>query len=466
MKVITAKKQSKTIFGESAPVINREERRNLGRSAWQKVPHAKQGIWKVPASTRDPLEILEASNADRVPELIPIRYGRMLASPFTFYRGSAAVMASDLSYTASSGIEVQCCGDCHILNFGAFATPERNIIVDMNDFDETLRGPWEWDVKRLATSLVLAARSSGFSDAFGRELAQVMGQAYREQMAEYSKMSILDVWYSRLDFQTMVDRITESELRKRSTKFLEDAIKKSSPETLLTKLTESDNGRVRFKDMPPLVYHSEMLDRIGAEKAGFESYRQSLGEERRALLDKFEIVDIALKVVGIGSVGTRCFVVLLAGSEADVLILQVKEARPSVLEPYVGKSQFPNHGQRIVVGQKVMQSASDLFLGWTRGRGGRHFYVRQLRDVKMSPNPAYWDKATLSRQSHIAGIILAKAHARSGDPAVLRGYLGKTDEFEIALSKFAVAYADQTEADHQRFVKACRSGKLKAEVIA
>lgn len=444
----------------------RAERKALGKIARQNAPLESHAKLHIPRSGRDIIAILEKSNTGRVKELVPIRYGRMLASPFTFYRGSAALMALDLADTPASGCTVQACGDCHIQNFGAFATPERKIVVDINDFDETLPAPWEWDVKRLAASLVLAATANEFTQDVGQEAAFIMARAYREYIAELSSMTLLEAWYSHVQANTIME-LSRSETRKRQEKQLKEALAKSSPEILMEKLTVTASGKVRFKDIPPLLCHVEGVSAGEQEKLAFEAYRKTLPEDRRVLLDKFEMVDIARKVVGIGSVGTLCGVILLASSEQDMLILQLKEARKSVLEPYAGASRYEHHGHRVVSGQKLMQAASDMFLGWTTGPRPphRHFYIRQLRDVKVGVNTTFWDKADFKILPALAGQILARAHARTGDASFLRGYLGKTDAFDEAISLYAIAYAKQTERDYRQFVKACKSGVLSAQSI-
>ena len=444
---------------------SRSERKEFGKAAREKTPLLSHAKPMISAHERDVVRILEDSNIGRLPDLVPLRYGRMLASPFNFFRGSAALMARDLSGTPVSGFIVQACGDCHIHNFGAFATPERSIVIDINDFDETLPAPWEWDVKRLAASLVLAARERGFSEDLGREAAWRMAQGYRQHLNELSSMSALQVWYSKISAESFLSRIG-ADTRHRVEQSLKAAAQKSSTEVLTEKLTVVSNGRMRFKDIPPLLCHMDDVTLGEETMKAFEDYRSTLAEDKRILLDKFELVDIARKVVGIGSVGTSCGVLLLAGAEKDVLVLQIKEARPSVLEPYAGASKFLHHGQRVVLGQKLMQAASDMFLGWTTGRNQakRHFFVRQLRDMKVGVNTAYWSKEDFKLNPVVAGEILARAHARAGDAAVMRGYLGKSEDFEDAIGKYGVAYAKQAERDYGVFVSACKSGVLKVQM--
>ncbi len=444
---------------------SRSERKEFGKAAREKTPLAAHAKPLISGQQRDVVQVLEDSNVGRLPDLIPLRYGRMLSSAFNFYRGSAALMAKDLAVTPNSGFIVQACGDCHIHNFGAFATPERRIVIDINDFDETLPAPWEWDVKRLSASLVLAAKDRGFSNDLAHEAAWLMAQSYRCYMNELSSMSALEIWYSQISAENFLARIG-ADTRKRVEQSLKDAAQKSSTEVLTEKYTVVTNGKLRFRDIPPLLCHLEDVTIDGETREAFESYRTTLTEEKRILLDKFDMVDIARKVVGIGSVGTSCGVLLLAGAENDVLILQIKEARQSVLEPYAGTSKFTHHGQRVVQGQKLMQAASDMFLGWTTGRkpAQRHFFVRQLRDMKVGVNTAYWNKDDFNSNPVVAGEILARAHARSGDAAIMRGYLGKSEAFEDAIGKYGVAYAKQTERDYSIFTNACKSGKLKVQM--
>ena len=464
----TGRSLSKSVsaaFSVVSGSATRQERREFGKAARERTPLESHSKTMVKRPDRSIVEVLETSNEGRIPELIPIRYGRMLQSPFTFYRGSAALMAMDLAQTQCSGITVQACGDCHIHNFGAFATPERKLVADINDFDETLPAPWEWDVKRLAASLVLAATSNGLSQDLGEKAARIMAKAYREQIAKLAELTSMEVWYSHIPISNVIARADEDS-RRRMQQQVKAAVEKSSSDVLMEKMTVVANGRLRFKDMPPLLCHIQEFQ-VGDETSlAFENYRNSLADDRRVLLDKFELVDIARKVVGIGSVGTICGVALLAGADNEALVLQIKEARASVLEPYVGKSKYSHHGQRVVCGQKLMQAASDMFLGWTTGRepARRHFFVRQLRDVKIGVNTGFWSKNDFEVFPVIAGEILARAHARSGDPAMLRGYLGKSEKFDEAMGAYAVDYAKQTEHDYHQFVRACKSGLLKAQV--
>jgi uncharacterized protein (DUF2252 family) len=389
----------------------------------------------------------------------------MLQSPFAFYRGTALNMVADLAGTPVTGLRVQACGDCHLLNFGMFATPERREIFDINDLDETLPAPWEWDVKRLATSFVLASRNNGLDKGSAADSVLACVRSYRRRMAEFSQMRVLDVWYSSLDVDKLMPQISDEQIRRRIEKQLAAARHQNVAEHDFPRLAEVVRRMPVIKDNPPLIYHgrerhhTELFSHV---KEAFARYRQSLEDDRRVLLDRFEVRDTAIKVVGIGSVGTRCGIMLLMAGTQDPLFLQVKEAHASVLEPYAGKSIYPNHGQRVVNGCRLMQSASDLFLGWTAGLQGRHYYIRQLRDMKIKMLVETFNRTDMLQYAKLCGWALARAHARSGEPAAISGYLGKSDKFDKAIAKFAMAYADQTERDHKLLKKAVRDGKLEA----
>ncbi len=439
---------------------SRDERIEAGKQVRAELPRELHSAWS-PRKGRDPVAVLETSNHDRLPDLVPVRYGRMLRSPFAFLRGAAALMASDLAGLPKTGIDAQACGDCHLLNFGLFATPERNLVFDINDFDETLPGPWEWDVKRLAASILVAGRDQGLSDEDGREGVRKCIRSYRERLREYSRKSPLEVWYSQLDIDTVIEMSPDDETRERREQ-LADKARKRIVEHLFPKIVDQVAGRYRFVDQPPILYHMTEPDFEGRLKAGFEEYRMSLPQERRVLLDRYRLEDFAVKAVGIGSVGTRCAVLLLFSEENHPLILQVKEARRSVLEPYCGKSDFDNQGQRVVLGQRLMQSSSDIFLGWVRSELGYDFYVRQLRDMKMTAPIEGVTAEQIKLYSELCGWTLSRAHAKSGDAATISGYLGKGDAFDEALTDFAVEYADQNEQDYEALIKAERSGRIHA----
>ena len=412
----------------------------------------------------DPLRLLEESNAGRLVELVPIRHGRMLRTPFTYYRGAALNMAADLAATPASGLRVQVCGDAHLLNFGAFATPERRVIFDINDLDETLPAPWEWDVKRLAASFVAACRNNGFGEGRARDVVMACVRSYRERMAEYSQMRALDVWYSRIDLKDLMATFEDKEASKRLEKRLAEARKRSVVEHDFPKLAAMAGKVPTIKDNYPLIYHPReqgAKDLLTRAREAFASYRESIQEDRRVLLDRYELKDIAIKVVGVGSVGTYCCVALLMAGQEDPLFLQVKEAHASVLEAYAGKSLHPNHGQRVVNGCRLMQAASDLFLGWTEGELGRHFYVRQLRDMKLGALAEFFSPVMMTQYAEACGWALARAHARSGSPAQLSGYLGKSDAFDKAIARFSVAYADQNERDYDVLKEAVKAGRVE-----
>jgi uncharacterized protein (DUF2252 family) len=442
---------------------SREERIQIGKSLRERLPRSRHAIWQPPAAGREPIEIIEASNRGRLQELIPIRYGRMLRSPFTFLRGSAALMAYDLATTPKTDIIVQACGDCHLLNFGFFATPERNLVFDINDFDETLPAPWEWDLKRLVVSFVIAGRDSDLSDRESKAAAIDCARSYREHLREYSRLSPLEVWYTRIGVEQVLEMAPDEKTRKIREQMMAKA-RERIIEHLYPKIVTQTAGRNRFVDQPPILYHVNEPDWETLVREGLEDYRQSLPEERRVLFDRYRLEDFALKVVGIGSVGTRCYIALFFSEDNHPLILQVKEACPSVLEPYTAKSQYENQGQRVVTGQRLMQSSSDIFLGWTQGRRGNNFYLRQLRDMKFSLPIEGVSAAQLQRYAEFCGWTLARAHAKSGDAATISGYLGKGDQFDLAMGEFAIAYAEQTEQDHAALVEAVKTGRVEALV--
>jgi uncharacterized protein (DUF2252 family) len=451
------------------PYMSVDERAAQGRKLRDKVPRASQAGWSEPRKRRDPLEILLESNEGRIPELIPIRFGRMSESPFAFYRGAAALMAADLATTPASGLRVQACGDAHLMNFGGFATPERNIIFDVNDLDETLPAPFEWDLKRLAASVAIAAEHLMFPNSDAARVASDVVREYRERMFDYAGMHALDIWYDKIDLRKYSDRAGDPEIvadaRRRLAERIEAEQRKTVADHLYPKLVSEQGTLPRIKDDPPLIYHPNLEQAPGLESGYTEAiarYRESLPEHVRTLFDRFHFVDLAVKVVGVGSVGTMCAVCLFVAGDGDPLFLQVKEARASVLEPYAGKSLHPNHGQRVIAGQHLMQSASDVFLGWTRGMNGRHFYVRQLRDMKMSAIIEDWDVGILRQYGRMCAHALARAHARSGDPAAIAGYMGSGQSFEDAVGEFATEYSQQNRRDYREFLKAIRSGKIEA----
>jgi uncharacterized protein (DUF2252 family) len=431
------------------------ERHAAGRELRRQVPRSSHATWE-PQADRDPLRVLRDQELDRIPELIEIRHQRMADSPFAFLRGAAAAMADDLSRTPSTGLRVQACGDAHLLNFGVFASPERQLVFDINDFDETLPAPFEWDLKRLAASFVVAGRSRGFAPSACLDTARRAVRTYREQMANFSAMSHLDVWYARIEVADLLAHMRRAEARKLKSNLLSKA-RQATNLGALDRLTKLVDGQPRIVDRPPLVEHLPMRKR---ESAIVARYVRSLPDERRTLLARYRIADWARKVVGVGSVGTDDGIVVLFGDRTtDPLFLQVKEAQRSVLEQYAGASSYPDHGRRVVEGQRLMQAASDIFLGWTRLEK-RDYYVRQLRDMKASVPIEKLSVTELSRYARVCGAALARAHARSGDPVAIAAYLGNGDVFDRAVTKFACAYADQTERDHAEMAEALRAGAL------
>src|SRR5499427_8673789 len=467
--------------------------------------HAK---WKPAPDRPDPVELLVAQETTREPDLIPVRHGRMMVSPFTFYRGAATIMAADLAPTPVAGLDAQLCGDAHLSNFGAFASPERVLLFDVNDFDETLPGPFEYDVKRMAASFTIAARNNGFSKADVRAATLASVRAYREAMAGFAQMGTMDIWYAHLDedeLRASIRNIVAGTARqdkaakkaekadkrakapkkaeKRQDKAVKAAAKRAAKgatkahtrdsHQALSKLGEQVNGSYRIVSQPPAVvplrdwpalYGASGDERNTAIRGQFRAYRETLDDDRRKLLERFEIVDAARKVVGVGSVGTRCFIALLQGRDADdPLFLQVKEATASVLEPHVRKSSYRQHGERVIQGQRMMQAASDIYLGWTKGADvRRNYYWRQLRDMKGSAIVETMVPLALNFYAGICGWTLARAHARSGDPVAIAEYLGGSDAFDRSITDFSERYADQNEQDYTEFVNAVKSGRLEA----
>ncbi len=399
-----------------------------GKELRRHIPRSSHADWSAASDRQDPIAILVESSAHRVKHLVPIRYGRMLQSPFAFYRGAAAIMAADLSRTPVTGLTVQLCGDCHLMNFGIFATPERHLIFDVNDFDETLPGPWEWDLKRLTASLVIASRHNAFQRNEARNAALACARSYRQQMARFSEMAPIDIWYERVDVDELLDHLPEKTFRDQARADIRKA-SHGGPEHDFPKLVEIEKGRPPLiRDNLPLIYHpkhAEAREFIEDLQQAFRRYRKTLPDERRVLVDRYDLTDHAVKVVGVGSVGTRCGVLLLMAGPDAPLFLQVKEADSSVLEPHLGKSKYDNHGERVVVGQRLMQAASDLFLGWTFGRGGRHFYIRQLHDVKVKPMVEVYDPPTMSVYAEYCGWVLARAHARCRRSEIDRAIPGR-----------------------------------------
>jgi uncharacterized protein (DUF2252 family) len=407
--------------------------------------------------------VLEAEKG-RMPELLPLRHGRMVRSAFTFYRGAALTMASDLASTPSTGVHVQCCGDAHLCNFGGFATPERRILFSINDLDETLPAPWEWDVKRLAASFVVACRDRGMNDATGKEMVMTCVRSYRESMAGFSRMKTLELWSQALWAKDLLSGVNDKAIRDRIIKRVEKEQAKSRAEEIFPKLVEHKGEMPFIKDQLPTIFHLEGYPPGKIQKAlldALDIYRSTLPHPLQSLLGRYDLRDAAIKVVGVGSVGTQCWVFLFMAGEGDPLFLQIKEARASVLERYAGASQFPNHGQRVVNGYRLMQPASDMFLGWTQGPR-RHFFIRQLRDTKISPRVEIFGPVEMRLYATWCGKALALSHARSGHSAVLSGYMGKSAAFDEAITAFSVKYADQNERDHDALERAVKQGKVEA----
>jgi uncharacterized protein (DUF2252 family) len=427
------------------------QRSVAGKERRKEVPRGSHAGWSVPARRRDPVAILKNQERSRVPELIPVRHQRMAESPFTFLRGAAAVMAADLATTPSTGITVQACGDAHLMNFGLYASPERDLLFDVNDFDETLPGPWEWDIKRLAASLVVAGQGNGFDESACRKIAQSMVASYRTQMHAFAAMTNTGVFYSRMDARDILATIKGAAGRRRAKKTFKADTKQTSLQAF-GKLTSSSDGTVRIVDDPPLVEHVDVAESV--VRAAFALYKSTLHEDVEQLLSRYTLLDAARKVVGVGSVGTRCYIAAFQGRDLDdVLILQIKEAQHSVLEPFCRKSVYRNQGRRVVAGQRKMQAASDVFLGYCAGGDGHDYYWRQLRDMKGSADVAAMSAAELGQYGAACAWTLALAHANTGDRFQIAGYLGSGDVFDSAIADFALAYAQQNAADYAEFTK-------------
>jgi uncharacterized protein (DUF2252 family) len=451
------------------------ERAAAGKAARAQAPRSSHGEWAPAADRPDPVELLEGQATSRVGQLVPLRYGRMLVSPFTFYRGAAAVMAADLAGTARSGFDVQLCGDAHLSNFGAYASPDRELVFDVNDFDETLPGPWEWDVMRLAASFSVAGRESGFKRRERLKIVAAMAAEYRQAMQRMAGLGNLEVWYTKMDLETIAAGWEEAAGEKEVATFRRNLEKTRAKDRMraLSKLTREVDGELRIVSEPPLIVPIDELVDEGADveaavKKIIADYRETLPEDRRVLLDGYRFVDAALKVVGVGSVGTRAFIVLMLGRDGgDPLFLQAKEAQRSVLEPYAAPSAFENQGERVVQGQRLTQAASDILLGWVKVKGidgkQRDFYVRQLWDQKGSAKVENMDAAALTSYAQICGTTLAHAHARSGDRIAIGAYLGKSDTFDKAIAGFAESYADQNELDYAALQAAAADGRIEVE---
>src|SRR5208282_3344534 len=455
------------------------ERAARGKAARAEVPRDSHAVFDPPPDRPDPIGLLEEQGKSRVPELVPVRYGRMMVSPFTFFRGAALPMASDLAATPVSGLAVQACGDAHLSNFGLFGSAERRLMFDVNDFDETLPGPWEWDVKRLAASLEVAARGNGLPGKQRREIVMAAVARYRQAMRDFAKMTSLDVWYAHVDMDQLRAQF-ETQLQARQRKLVDQGLAKARTRDSMqevAKLTRMVDGRPRIISDPPVLVPIDELMPAETNRTSFQAqlrdlihkYKHTLETDRRYLIDQYEFCDMARKVVGVGSVGTRCWIILMLGrDDSDPLFLQVKEAEASVLSRFVGASEYTNQGQRVVAGQRLMQASSDIFLGWQRNEVGldgqqRDFYVRQLRDWKFSVDIETMVPRGMRMYGELCGWTLARAHARSGDRIAIAAYLGGSDVFDRAITEFAAAYADQNERDHKSLLAAVASGRIAAE---
>jgi uncharacterized protein (DUF2252 family) len=451
---------------EAAP-SQRDIRRQQGRDLRKTCPRSSHAQIILGQATRDPMALLEESNQDREVNLLPIRFTRMMESPFAFFRGTAILQAHDLQGTPSAGIMVQCCGDCHLMNFGGYATPERTMVFDINDFDETLPGPFEWDIKRLATSFVLAARWLGFGNGVAKRAVQTAIASYREAQARHAEMSVLEAWYSKITFDQLLKEAAKNAALVNKIKQDVARAQENTSEHVFHKITTLVDGKPRIADQPPLLFHSSpsLPDIEGMIPKFFADYRATLSGDRQVLFDRYRFLDVVHKVVGVGSVGTRCYAVLFVDQQDAHLFLQIKEARPSVLEGRAGPMLFANHGERVVIGQRLMQSASDIFLGWSRGPAGRDYYVRQLRDMKLAPNLTTFTPEFLIAYGQLCGETLARAHAKAGDATTIAGYLGSAETFDEAIRDYALGYADQVEKDYETFQGAVRAGRFPIETM-
>ena len=447
-----------------------DENAEYGRTARRRTPRSSHGEWAPAPGRADPVGLLEEQNVTRLPWLVPLRHARMRVSPFTFYRGTARIMAADLASTPVSGLDVQIGGDAHLSNFGAYASPERKLVFDANDFDETLRGPWEWDLKRLAVSFTIAGQNLGFPRDDCREITAHVVRAYREAMASFAAMGFLELWYDHVDVDDLraAAEMDRAELDRRISRFQRRARSKTSLQAL-RKLTVRVDGGHQIRSDPPVLFPMRDLpaeydvpELEAAALDALETYKTTLIDDRRWLLDRYRVIDIGVKVVGVGSVGTRCLVALLEGrDQGDPLFLQIKEAGPSVLEEHLPKSPYDNHGRRVVEGQRLIQAQSDIFLGWTERPGGAHFYVRQLRDWKGSVDVEDGTPDEARFYARLCGHTMARGHARSGDPVAIRAYMGKGDSLDLALTTFSEAYAAQNQDDYDRFLAAIADGRLE-----
>jgi uncharacterized protein (DUF2252 family) len=445
--------------------LPRKERYELGKKLRITCPRSTHAGWSAPANRPDPVDLILQSDKGRLQKLVPLRHGRMARTPFTFYRGAALNMASDLSLTPNTGMLVQACGDAHVCNFGGFATPERNIIFAINDLDETLPAPWEWDLKRLAASFVVACRNNNLDENIANESVLQCVRSYREHMAEFSEMKTMELWHYSLGSDELIGKMKDTGLRKKIAARVEKERQRSISEEIFPRLFKGSDDSKTIMDELPVIFHWEghSPGEVAQEiRNAFDLYRKSMLPSNSFLLDRYEIKDVAIKVVGVGSVGTACWILLLMTGDGEPLFLQAKEARNSVLEPFAGKSIFPNNGQRVINGYRLIQPFSDPFLGWTAGKLGRHYFFRQLRDIKISMKVEEFGKRRMFKCAEWCGQSLALSHARTGDAAMLSGYMGKNDTLDTAIASFAKAYADQNEKDFAALKNAINQGKLEA----
>lgn len=445
-------------------VTSKAERFEKGVAIRKVTPLSAHQQLNLAENREDPVEILIKTSIGRIENLLPIRYSRMMESPFAFYRGAAAIMAADLAQTPNTGIHLQLCGDCHLMNFGGFATPERQLVFDINDFDETFPGPWEWDLKRLAASFVIAGRWRKFSNKNCKEFAWNVADSYKRHMLDYSKLSALQIWYADIDLAELIELGRDKDFKEFDQKRIKKASEYTAHEKEFAKMTYFDGSRARIKDNPPLIFHptGDLEKQVVKEGEIIHNrYLESLSEEKQVLLSRYKLHDIVIKVVGVGSVGTLCGISLLMSATGEPIFLQFKEARKSVLEGNVKtQGKYSHQGERIVMGQKLMQSASDMFLGWTDDSKNKFFYIRQLRDAKVKPVLEVMKPKNMAEYAKACGWALARAHARSGDPSLISGYIGDTNEFANAISEFSVLYADQNESDYNKMLEAIKHGKL------
>lgn len=466
MEPQTVEQSAEQFIPSANATLTKKQKYETGKELRKKVSRSSHGSWEPQHNRFDPVELIIHSSEGRIESLLPIRYARMMQSAFSFYRGAAAIMAADLFHTPSSGIRTQLCGDCHLMNFGGFATPERNLVFDINDFDETNPGPWEWDLKRLAASFAIACEWRNFSAIECKKIAWQVVKSYQQHMEEFCDLSVLQIWYTQLDLTDLVASNPDKEIRKLNEQMIKKAKETAAHDKEFAKLTYLQDNRARIKDNPPLIYHpdDDTEKKILSRAANaFKKYAETLPADKKALLGRYSLQDVAIKVVGVGSVGNICGIALFMSDTGEPIFLQFKQARASVLEEWTGRSEFNHHGERVVMGQKMIQSASDMFLGWTTGEEGRQFYIRQLNDTKVKPVLEVKNQKNMADYATACGWALARAHARTSDPNIISGYIGRSDAFPDAISDFSMAYAEQNEKDYQKMLQAIRAGKIEVK---